>query len=219
MNNKKHYDTLLFDLDGTLTDPKEGITKSVAYALKHFGIEVADLDSLCKFIGPPLSYSFREYFGLSDSDIKTAINKYRENFSAVGIYQNLPYDGMDHLLSSLCGAGKTLIVATSKPTVYAEKILEKFDLKKYFRSVVGSELNGDRGEKQEVIRAALDINGVTDLERTAMIGDREYDIIGAAANGIDSVGVLFGYGSREELEKAGATRIAASVEDLATILV
>ncbi|MDD3947016.1 MAG: HAD family hydrolase [Clostridia bacterium] len=215
---RKNYGTVLFDLDGTLTDPKEGITKSVAYALSHFGIEVPDLDRLCKFIGPPLDFSFREYYGLEAEDVKVAIDKYREIFSEVGIFQNKPYQGMNELLAKLCERNKTLLVATSKPTVYAERILEKYGMIPYFTAVIGSELNGGRSDKAEVIATALQQNGLFSTDDCIMVGDREYDILGAAANGIDSVGVLYGYGTYEELKKAGATYLVADLNQLSSIL-
>lgn len=215
----KRYKYVLFDLDGTITDPKIGITKSVAYALKHFGIEIEDLGSLCKFIGPPLRNSFVEYYGFSQDDAEIAIQKYREYFGVTGLYENTIYNGMEELLKNLNNEGIMLIVATSKPTVYAVKILEHFDLLKYFSFVAGSELNGDRSIKAEVINYALVENHIEDISRAIMIGDREHDIIGAKKVGISSIGVLYGYGSRKELEKAGADLIAEAVEDISNILI
>lgn len=213
--NKKYY---LFDLDGTLTDPKEGITKSVQYALESYGIDVYDLDGLDKFIGPPLLESFMEYYGFSETAAKGAIEKYRERYSTVGIFENVLYDGMENLLKNLVDSGKTLLVATSKPTFFAEKILDYFGIAKYFAFVAGSELDGARTRKSEVIKYALEGIDITDLDACAMIGDRMHDVVGAKESGLESVGVLYGYGSREELEAAGADYIAESVESLSLLL-
>lgn len=214
----KNYKYILFDLDGTITDPKIGITKSVAYALQCFGIEVDDLDTLCKFIGPPLRDSFMEYYGFSEADANLAVEKYREYFGVTGLYENTVYDGMEMLLQSLRNQEMTLIIATSKPTVYATRILDHFGLLKYFAFVAGSELNGDRSKKAEVIKYALEQNHIEDLSGVIMIGDREHDILGAKQVGISSLGVLFGYGNRNELEKAGADFIANAVNEIGHLL-
>lgn len=210
----QRYKYVLFDLDGTVTDPKIGITKSVAYALKHFDKNVEDLDTLTTFIGPPLKDSFMQYCGFSESDAIFAISKYREYFGVNGLYENTVYNGMEGFLKALKSMGKTLIIATSKPTEYAVKILEHFNLLRYFDFVSGSEFNGVRAKKGEVIAYALEQNNITDLSSVIMVGDREHDIIGAKENGIASVGVLYGYGSMEELSSAGADFIADSIEDL-----
>lgn len=214
----KNFKYILFDLDGTLTDPKLGITKSVTYALNHFGITPNSLDDLCKFIGPPLTDSFKKYYGFSDEDAILGVEKYREYFGVTGIFENSLIDGIDKLLITLKSKGKTLIVATSKPTVFALKVLEHFDLLKYFDFVAGSELDGTRVAKHEVIAYALEQCNISDLAAAIMIGDREHDILGAKRNGIASVGVLFGYGSLDELTNAGADYIAASVEDIYPII-
>lgn len=215
----KDYAYVLFDLDGTLTDPKEGITKSVAYALDAYGISVEDLDSLCKFIGPPLKESFMVYYGMDDAQGDEAVAKYRERFSVTGLFENKVYAGIRELLEDLNKKGKTLIVATSKPAIYSKQILEHFDLMKYFKFLSGSELDGTRVDKAEVIAYALQENGIEDLSQVIMVGDREHDIIGANKNGIDSVGVLYGYGCREEFENNHATYVAESVEELKEILI
>lgn len=214
----REYTNILFDLDGTLTDPKAGITKSVAYALKSFGIEVKDLDSLCKFIGPPLRVSFRDFYGFSEEDCIKAMEKYREYFREKGLFENKVYPGVETLLKKLKQSGKRLIVATSKPTVFSVRILEHFNLLQYFDYVAGSELDGSRDSKGDVIRFALQQNGLTDLTDVVMVGDREHDVIGARENNIDVVGVLYGYGNRAELEKAGATYIVETVEKLNALL-
>lgn len=209
-----NYKYILFDLDGTLTDPKLGITKSVAYALKSYGIQVDDLDSLQKFIGPPLQESFVKYYGFSEEQGAEAVEKYREYFKPYGIYENKVYDGVENMLAELVKCGKKVILATSKPTVFANVILEYFHLDKYFTCAVGSELDGSRVKKGEVITEALRQAGVTDKSLAVMIGDREHDILGAKENGIDSIGVLYGYGDRAEHDTAGAGIIVESVEAL-----
>lgn len=210
----KPYRYLLFDLDGTLTDPKTGITNSVAYALRHFGITVDDPETLTRFIGPPLKDSFMDYYGFDESRANQAVSKYREYFGAAGLYENAVFAGVETLLDRLKKARKTLIVATSKPTVYAVKILAHFRLLRYFDFVSGSELDGSRVKKAEVIAYALERNGVADRSFAVMIGDRKHDVIGAKKNGIDSVGVLYGYGSRAELEQAGVDYIVEQPADL-----
>ena len=214
-----NYQYILFDLDGTLTDPKLGITKSVAYALKSYGIQVDDLDSLQKFIGPPLQESFVKYYGFSDEQGAEAVEKYREYFKPYGIYENKVYDGVENMLAELVKCGKKVILATSKPTVFANVILEYFHLDKYFTCAVGSELDGSRVKKGEVITEALRQAGVTDKSLAVMIGDREHDILGAKENGIDSIGILYGYGDRAEHEAAGAGMILESVEQLLQLLI
>jgi len=214
----KKYSTILFDLDGTLTDPKVGITKSVAYALKSFGIEVEELDSLCKFIGPPLKVSFKKYYGFSEQDCIKAIEKYREYFRETGMFENKVYPGIEKLLENLRQNGRKLFVATSKPTVFAIRILEHFNLLRYFDYVAGSELDGSRDSKSDVIKFVLQQNSVTNLTNVVMIGDREHDVIGAKENNIDVIGVLYGYGDREELEKSGATYIVETIEELGKLL-
>ena len=212
---------LLFDLDGTLTDPKVGITTCVQYALKEFGIEEPDLDKLEPFIGPPLKDSFVKYYNFSDEDAEKAIAKYRERFSEIGLFENEVYAGIPQMLRQLQSRGMFLAVASSKPTEYVERILEHFDLRKYFKVVVGSELDGTRVNKDEVVMEAL--NRLFSYKQIAydkvyMIGDRKFDIDGAKAVGVESVGVTYGYGSMEELKEAHADYIVRSVEELQTLL-
>lgn len=218
----KNYKYIFFDLDGTLTDPKEGITKSVAYALKSYGIHVEDLDSLCKFIGPPLKDSFVKFYGFSEEQGYEAVEKYREYFRPYGVYENKVYEGVDKLLAELKARGKMIVLATSKPTVFANTILEHFDLMKYFDMVCGSELDGSRVKKGDVIAYALEQVTEKDARfhksQVVMIGDREHDILGAKENGLDSIGVLYGYGDRAEHEAAGADYIVETVEELAADL-
>lgn len=218
IQRKVQKTVLLFDLDGTLTDPGVGITKSVKYALDYFNIHTQNLKEHYRFIGPPLLQSFMKYYGFSEEQAQTGVEKYREYFRDTGIFENEPYQGIDRLLDCLSKAGRRLIVATSKPKVFADRILERFNLMQYFDMVCGSELDGTRVNKGEVIRYALDKAGIVDLGKVIMIGDREHDIIGAKEAGIDSIGVLFGYGSYDELHGAGATYIVDTVEELKNLL-
>ncbi len=214
------YQTLLFDLDGTLTDPKEGITKSVQYALAHFGIEEEDLEKLTTFIGPPLTHSFMTYYGLDAAEAEEAVHKYRERFSSVGIFENGVYEGIHELLEALKIQGKVIVLATSKPHLFAEKILKHYGLYSYFDVIVGSELDGTRSHKNEVIEEVFHRLQLTEGQKseTVMIGDRKHDILGAKACGIPSIGVRFGYAEPQELEEAGADHIVNTVEELKTFL-
>ena len=210
---------VLFDLDGTLTDPGLGITNSVAHALAHFGIAVTDRTQLYRFIGPPLMDSFMEYYGFTEEQAQEAVKVYREYFADRGWAENTVYEGVEELLSELTAAGKTLLVATSKPQVFAERILTHFGLDKYFTYICGVALQAPRGySKADVIREALAKAGVTDLSAAVMVGDRHHDIDGAKAVGLDSIGVLYGYGDREEHKKAGADAIVESVDALRALL-
>lgn len=204
---------IFFDLDGTLTDPMLGITSSVQYALSKFGISVRYLKELIPFIGPPLKESFQRFYGFSDEQADEAVAYYREYFSPKGIYENEIYAGIPELLEDLSDAGFELAVATSKPGVYAERILKHFGIDEYFSLVVGSELDGTRVQKAEVIQHVLDVNGIAGKD-AVMVGDREHDIKGAAACGVTSIGVLYGYGSRTELMEAGADHIVTTVKEL-----
>lgn len=208
------YDVILFDLDGTLTDPGIGITNSVMHALKKYGIEVEDRTSLYKFIGPPLIDSFEKYFGFSHEEAVKSVDYYREYYKDKGIYENEVYPGIENILATLYEKGKKIILATSKPEPFAKEILRHFGLDKYFLFAAGSTMDETRTNKAEVIEYALSECGITDKTSVVMVGDREHDIIGANKNGIDSIGVLFGYGSREELETAGAAYIAETVEEI-----
>lgn len=214
----KEYQYILFDLDGTLTDPKEGITRAVAYSLHSFGIEVENRDDLCKFIGPPLRASFMKYYGFDESGAELAVERYREYYRPIGVLENELYDGVKDLLRDLYEDGKKVILATSKPEVFARQILEHFQLTQYFACIVGSELDGNREKKAEVIAYALKAVGVKEVSEAVMIGDRDYDIIGAKENGIDSIGVLYGYGDRKEHEECGAEYIVQNVAELRALL-
>jgi phosphoglycolate phosphatase len=210
---------ILFDLDGTLTDPKEGITKSIQYALHKMGIEVTDLDSLSKHIGPPLKEGFMEHWNMSEEEALKAVEAYREYFVPTGLYENAVYEGIDELCEELLNQGMKLIVATSKPEIYAAVILKHFGLEKYFKDICGATLDGSRTKKGDVIRYALDKNKISNSDTVAMVGDRLHDIIGAKENNIPAVGVLYGYGSIEELTEAGADYIAENLTELKAILI
>lgn len=211
----------LFDLDGTLTDPKIGITTCAQYALKSFGIEEPDLDKLEPFIGPPLRESFMEFYGLTKEQAEQAVEKFRERFHDTGIFENELYPGIHDMLRTLKGKGMHLAVASSKPQAYVERILEHFKLASYFEVVVGSEFDGTRENKQEVVQEALNrLFGENPVDKTKvyMIGDRKFDIAGAKSMGVESVGVTYGYGSLEELKEAKADYIVRSVVELKKFL-
>ena len=211
------YDVVLFDLDGTLTDSKIGITKSVQYALSKFNIREDNLDNLESFIGPPLSESFQKHYGFETSQAQNAVDFYREYFSTSGMYENVVYPGIPDLLADLKSKRKELIVATSKPTIFANQILNAFDLYQYFTAVVGSHLDGTRTSKTEIIAHALSTLGKSKNNSAAMVGDREHDIIGAQGNAIDSIAVTYGYGSLLELQRANPTYLAHAVEDIGAL--
>lgn len=218
------FDYCLFDLDGTLTDPREGITKSVQYALQAFGIEEPDLKKLEPFIGPPLKDSFIEFYGFTGEEAERAIAVYRERFAPVGIFENQVYPGIPQMLERLYRKGKRLAVASSKPIGFVKQILAHFGIEKYFDVVVGSELDGTRGTKEEVVEEALGRLGILTMPvterhvRCAMIGDRKFDIQGAKAYGLTGVGVRFGFAEEGELEEAGAEYIAETVAGLEEFL-
>lgn len=213
------YTTMLFDLDGTLTNPGLGITNSVAYALKKYGIDVKDRTELYKFIGPPLLNSFQDYYGFSEEQAAQAVEYYREYYQKTGIYENYVYEGIPELLKELKAEGITLLVATSKPEPFARLIMEHYHLADYFTYIAGATMdNKTRVKKADVIRYAMQNCEAEDKKKLVMVGDRKHDILGAKEVGIDSVGVLFGYGDREELEQAGATYIAETVEAIRTCI-
>ena len=211
------YQYLLFDLDGTLTNPEVGITRSVDYALQQFGIETNDLSELRKLIGPPLLDSFRTLYGFSESQAQQAIEHYREYFTHTGIFENELYLGIDSLLQELASKGYKIVLATSKPEPYAIRILQHFRLHQYFTFICGSNLDNTRRNKGEIIAHVLKQMELS-ADDCIMIGDREHDILGAKANHMDSIGVLFGFGSREELETSGATYVVETVEELRRLI-
>lgn len=215
----KKYDVILFDLDGTLTDSSPGIMNSIVYALKKYNISVENTDDLRKFLGPPLHESFRDFYGFDDEKSMEAVGFYREYFSTKGLLENEVYSGIRELLEDLKENGKRLILATSKPQLFTDRIMTHFDLAKYFEFIAGSNMDGTRSKKAEVIAYALESCGITDKADVVMVGDREHDIIGAKTVGIDSVGVEYGYGDYDELSGAGATYIVKTVEGLKDIFI
>jgi len=210
----KNYSVVFFDLDGTLSDPKIGITKSVQHALQKAGVMVNDLDELEPFIGPPLQVSFQEIYGFNDTQITQAIRDYRERFTERGMFENKLYEDIPALLAHLKQQGYILTIATSKPTVFAEQIIKYFQLESYFDLVVGSHLDGSRSAKGEIIAKVLQQLDSYPKEQFIMIGDRKYDLIGARENQIDAIGVTYGFGSLEELKNEEPTYIADHVNDL-----
>jgi len=212
------YKVILFDLDGTLSDPKVGITKSVQYALQKMDINEPDIDKLDCFIGPPLQASFREYYGFDEEDTQRAIGFYRERFKEKGMFENELYPNISLLLNSLKEQQFNLVVATSKPTIFSKEILKYFHIDHYFSQVIGSHLDGTRTSKTEIIQYILDKYNDYKLDEFIMIGDREHDIIGANNTGIDSIGVTYGYGSYKELSRCNPTYIVKSIEQLKELL-
>lgn len=212
------FDTILFDLDGTLTNPFEGITNSIIYALDKFGVEVADRSLLAPFIGPPLVNSFKSVYGFSQADADRAVAFYREFFAEKGIFQNEVYDGVHELLKELKERGKKIVLATSKPDVFAVRIAEHFGLDRYLSHIAGATLDGTRGEKGDVIAHAIKIARITDLDGAIMVGDRKYDALGARENGLKCIGVTYGFGSRQELEDAKADFIVDCPRDILEII-
>lgn len=209
---------VLFDLDGTLTDSKPGIVRSLQYAQEQMGLPLQTEEELECFIGPPLLESFRMFWGIEGERAREAVRFYRQRFSTVGLFENAVYPGVEEMLSALRDGGKTLYVATSKPEPFAKIILEHFKLDGYFKDICGSGLDGSRDSKEEVIRYCLDQNAVRALEKAVMVGDREHDILGAHSVGMEAVGVLYGYGSLAELTAAGADELAQGPEDLQDLL-
>lgn len=213
----KEKEYILFDLDGTLTDPFIGITRSVQYALAHYGIIENDLRKLTPFIGPPLVDSFQEICHFTETQAEEAVVYYREYFSEKGWIENEVYPGIPRLLESLRASGRKLYVATSKPTTFATKILEHFGLSRHFERIAGATLDRSRNSKADVIRYLLQEEGIAAGESTIMVGDRKHDVIGAHKTGMECIGVLYGYGTREELSAAGADHIVPTVEELARL--
>jgi len=218
VNGVKNYQHILFDLDGTLTDPGEGIIRSIQYALAKMGIEEPDPMRLRAFIGPPLKESFERYYALKSDDAWRAVEYYREYFREKGMFENYVYSGIPELLFRLKDQHKKLWVATSKPTEFSEQILRHFQLDGFFEAIIGSNLDGSRVEKGEVIAYLLEQFPEISPESAVMVGDRKHDILGARANGMDAIGVGYGYGSRAELEAVRPMAIAVDAEDLMKLL-
>ena len=214
----KNYDVILFDLDGTLTDSSQGIINSIVYALKKYDIAVEDTAELNNFLGPPLHESFRNFYGFDEKKAMEATCFYREYFRTKGIFENQVYSGIPTMLKQLSDEGKRLVLATSKPQEFTNRIMEHFDLAKYFEFIAGSNMDGTRSKKADVIEYALMECRITDKSKAVMVGDRKQDIIGAKAVGIDSIGVEYGYGAYEELNNADATYIVKTVSELEDLL-
>ena len=214
------WNTILFDLDGTLTDPAEGITKAVEAALNHYGITVADRAALHKFIGPPLDESFPEFYGFDAARTAEATEVFRAYFDRQGWRENIPYPGVEDMLRDLRAAGKRLLVATSKPEVFALRIMEHFGLARYFDHICGAPMDNQEGAKKAaVIRDALRRAGVEDLSTAVMVGDRRHDIDGARQAGLEAVGVLWGYGDLQELEESHPVHIVENFDGLKRVLI
>ena len=202
-------DAIFFDLDGTLTDPKPGITRSIRYALQKLDHPaIPSEDELTWCIGPPLRASFVRLLG-AETSADHAVSLYRERFSDVGLFENAIYDGIDDVLTALGNSGQRLFVATSKPHVFADRIIDHFGLRHHFERVFGSELDGTRVDKGDLLEYALN-EAAVDPSQTLMIGDRSHDMVGARNNGMGAIGVLYGYGSKDELIGAGASYVCAT---------
>jgi phosphoglycolate phosphatase len=212
------YSNVLFDLDGTLTDPYLGITNSIKYSLNKFNIIEENHNKLKLFIGPPLKKSFMEHYNFTENKAERAVEYYREYFSKKGIFENKLYDGVNDVLMELNNRNKNCIIATSKPEVFANKILQYFRIKDYFKYVTGSNLDGTLSEKEEIIKYIIEKCNLNN-EETIMVGDRKYDIIGAHKNGINTIGVLYGYGTKDELEKENPKYLCNNVMEILEIIV
>lgn len=213
---KKKY--VLFDLDGTLTDSQAGIINSIEYMLEFYGIHIEDRSQLRPWLGPPLKESLMKYYGFEEGKALEGVAKYREYFDRQGIFENKVYPGIEDMLKKLKEKGCQLYVATSKPETAALRIMEHFDLSKYFTYIGGATLDDSRTKKGAVIQYVLERTGAADKDEVIMVGDRENDVMGARENGIQVIGALYGYGTREELEAAGADYIAETAEDIAEFI-
>ena len=211
------YETVLFDLDGTIVNSSEGIINSFTYAFKKFGLPVPPREEMSKFIGPPLLYSFETICGLSRAEAEHAVEVYREYYAAHGVYEICAYEGMGRVFRLLKMNGKKIVLATSKYELFAVQILKEMGFLPFFDFTAGSLKSGARGTKKEVIEYALTA-AHADKKSAVMVGDRMHDIQGAREAGIDSIGVLFGFGTREELVSHGATYIAEKPEDIFNII-
>lgn len=207
--------TILFDLDGTLTDSGEGILNCAELALRHFGLPVPSREVMRVFVGPPLHDTFVK-FGVPEEKAEEAVAVYRSRYTTVGKFENTPYPGVHEMLQALRDRGHTLLVATSKPEGMSKEIMDKFDLSKYFQRICGASLDRSRSSKEEVIAYLLEMNGTA--ENMVMVGDTAFDVLGAAAHGIPAIGVSWGYGSVEEMRKAGAVAISNTMEELLSLL-
>lgn len=215
----KKYDVIAFDLDGTLTNPERGLIASFIYAFKKMGIDYGSPDSLRRFIGPPIYEEWQKEFGLTPEESAKALLIFREFFSVYGWWDNELYPGVKKMLASLKAKGKKLVLATSKPEIFALKIVELFDIKKYFDFVGGAATDKTRDKKHEVLEYSLAAVGNPDRDKCILVGDRVYDAEGAKMCGIDSLGVLYGHGSEKEIKNSGFTMIASTVDDINKLLV
>lgn len=211
------YDTLLFDMDGTVMKTERGVIGGFRYALRELGRPFPPVPERL-FMGPPLTFSFREYCDIPEELIDEAVRQYRVYYNAGGIMECEVYPGVGELLEKLTDRGVKCLIASSKPEIYVNRILEKFGIDRYFAFASGSDIGGKWGTKEEVITRALDMAGVTDASRCLMVGDRLYDVKGAAAFGMDSCGVTWGYGTREELFEAGATYVVDRAEEVPALI-
>ena len=218
LSSPSQAEYVFLDLDGTLTDPSEGITRGVMYALERFGIHEKDPRRLYPFIGPPLYDSFMRHYGFDLDSAYKAIEYFQEYYGQQGMYENVPYPGMKELLQSWRNEGRNLILATSKPEVFAVRILERFDMNGAFLLMAGGDVEEKRVEKHLVIEYAMERLGLSHTGGCLMIGDRKFDVLGAGRHGIPTLGVLYGFGSREELTESGASWLAGSVEELRTLM-
>ena len=209
---------ILFDLDGTLTDPALGITNSIMHAIKKMNLEPQKREDLYVFIGPPLHESFMNFFHLSSQEADLAVENYREYFSVTGLFENDTYPHINEVLADLKNKGYQIALATSKPEIYAKQILEKFDMVQYFDIIKGSKLNDRTENKTRIMKEAMDCFNDSDLSKYVMVGDRKFDMLGAKELGIDSIGVTYGYGSRQELEESQATIIIDDCRQLKEVL-
>lgn len=209
---KKKY--VLFDLDGTLTDSQEGILNSIEYMLNFYGIRAESRDALRPWLGPPLKESLMKYYGFPEEKALEGVEKYREYFDRKGIFENRVYPGVVPLLEALTAGGHRLYLATSKPETAARRIMEHFGLARYFSYIGGATLDDSRVRKADVIRYVLDTGRITDPAQAVMVGDREHDVYGAQENRLETIGVLYGYGSKEELARAGAPYLAETPEEI-----
>lgn len=212
------YQTILFDLDGTLTDSGKGITNAVSYALAKAGIQVEDKSTLFPFIGPPLKDSFKEFYHFTEEQASQRVRDYREYYNVKGLFENEVYPGIEKLLSDIKKSGRRIGLATSKPDKLSIQILDHSHLLPYFDIISAPTMDEKRNTKIEVIEYALEQFGITDVSDIVMVGDRKFDILGAKHFGMDSIGVLYGYGSREELTEAGATYLVENTEGIWSVL-
>jgi phosphoglycolate phosphatase len=219
MQEFKQYKTVFFDLDGTLTDSKIGIIRCLQYSLEKFGIEENDIEKLTRCIGPSLSFTYQQWYGLTADQARQGTEYYRERFEKEGIRENLLYDGVLPLLETLKNLGKTIVLATAKPTVHAKQILQYHKIDSYFTEVCGSNLDGTREDKGAVIEFALSKLEQVNKQQIVMIGDRKHDVIGAKENGLASVAVAYGYGTETELMEAVPDKIVYSVDEIRQMFV